>query len=54
MHEFHIDIEATVQGNVRGLRLCQRGGQQARDGDSDKLLVHGVSPLADKIGKIIV
>ena len=53
-NEFHIDVYATVQHDVRGLRLCQRGSQQARDGDSDKLLVHGVSPLADKIGKIIV
>ena len=52
--EFHIDVYATVQRDVRGLRLCQRGGQQARNGDSDKLLVHGVSPLADKMGKVNV
>ena len=38
----------------RAGRHEDRGGEQARNGDSDKLLVHGVSPLADKMGKVLV
>ena len=37
---FGLDADATVQRDVRGLCLRQRGGQQARDGESDELLVH--------------
>jgi hypothetical protein len=33
------------------LRLRQRGGKHARDGHSDELFVHEISPVTDKIGK---
>ena len=52
-HGLHGQIQATVQRHVRGLRLRgQRGGKQTRDCDSDELLIHGISPLTDKIGKV--
>ncbi len=35
VNERHIHVRATVQRDVCGLRLRQRGSQQARNGDSD-------------------
>jgi hypothetical protein len=49
LHRFHRHVDATVQRDVRGLRLRgQRGGQHTRDGESDKLLIHEVSPYRKK------
>src|SRR4029077_13565265 len=46
--EFEVDIQATVQCDVRGLRLrSQRQRKPAGDGKSDELFIHGVSPLTE-------
>ena len=51
VHEFHVEIDAAIQRDVCRLRLCQRRGEHACDGQSDQLFVHELSPLTDKIGK---